>query len=206
MKYSDNIKAIQKLKPDFMGFIFYEKSKRYIDKDISLELKAMDPSVKKVGVFVNSANNDIVDIMVRNQLDFAQLHGNESVAEVKNLAASNLKIIKAFQIDEDFNWDKINDYAPYVTYFLFDTTSKSYGGSGKKFNWDVLKNYQLKIPFILSGGITINDVKTIKNLNIPQLYGIDINSKFETEPGIKDVQLVKKMINNVRNETSISSK
>lgn len=204
MKYSDNIKAIQNLKPDFMGFIFYSKSKRYLNNDITIEWQDLEKSINKVGVFVNSTINDIVGIVEKYQLEFAQLHGNESVNDVKKLSETDIKIIKAFQIHEDFNWDIVSEYTPYVTYFLFDTAAKCYGGSGKKFNWNLLNHYKEQTPFILSGGISINDLQKIKNLNIPKLYGIDINSKFETEPGIKDVQLVKKMINRVRNETIVS--
>ncbi len=199
MKHSDNIKEIQNCLPDFIGFIFYEKSPRYINSSIKSFIVSSNKKTKRVGVFVNSAIEKVLDIVSKYELDFVQLHGNESVEYVKQLS-TKIKVIKAFRVYESFNWDTVGDYTPYVNYFLFDTATKNYGGGGKKFNWDLLKKYKSNTPFFLSGGITINDVSIIKELNVPQLYAIDINSKFETEPGVKEAKLVKEMIKKIRNE------
>jgi phosphoribosylanthranilate isomerase len=206
MKYPENIAAIQKLKPDFMGFIFYEKSPRYIDDTIFSAINNTKGNLQTIGVFVNNSLHEVREAISKYELDFVQLHGDESVEYVRELSLAKVKVIKTFQIQDNFDWSIINNYAHYIQYFLFDTKTKKYGGSGIKFNWAQLNNYKLKIPFFLSGGITINDVYQIKNLKIPQLFAIDINSKFETEPGIKDLELVQKMINEIRNETNISSK
>ena len=206
MKYPENIEAIKSYNPDYMGFIFYEKSPRYVTENTLSSMVIFNGNPQTIGVFVNSPIKEVIKIATKYNLDFVQLHGNESVAYAKELLAANIKIIKAFQIKEGFDWLSINNYTPYVDYFLFDTATKNYGGSGLKFNWEQLSNYKEKTPFFLSGGITTNDVQKINNLNIPQLYAIDINSKFETEPGIKDIELVKKMIKEVRNETNIPSK
>lgn len=205
MKYPENIKAIQNLKPDFLGFIFYEKSARYINQDRLFDQVVIDEAIKKVGVFVNKPTAEILAMVGWHGLQFVQLHGDESIDDVKKIAAAKVKIIKAFQITEGFDWSKINEYAPFASYFLFDTATKSYGGSGKKFNWDLLKKYKNETPFFLSGGIKVEDIQKIKALDHPQLYAIDLNSKFEKAPGIKDAQLVKKVINIVRNEANISS-
>lgn len=199
LKHPENIVRIQKCNPDFVGFIFFKESPRYVsDKSFLLSLDLKDKS-KTVGVFVNCPMNEVKELVALYQLDLVQLHGDETLEYVRELSFSGIKIIKAFQINEDFDWDRLENYSPYVQYFLFDTATKQYGGSGLKFNWDHLVNYRISIPFFLSGGISINDVESIADLNLPQLHGIDINSKFETRPGFKDVELVNQMINKVRN-------
>lgn len=206
MKYSGNIKAIQNLEPDFMGFIFYDKSPRCVTENNSPAMLNDMKNTKLVGVFVNSTVAEVAQKVIQYKLDLVQLHGDETVDYVKALFELKIKIIKAFQIKENFTWSNLSTFTPYVEYFLFDTATDNYGGSGLKFNWNQLSNYKEEIPFFLSGGITINDVKNISNLDMPQLCAIDINSKFETKPGMKDINLVKEMINKVRNETKISSK
>lgn len=205
MKYPDNIKAVQNLKPDFMGFIFYKNSPRYMVNAMP-SLIRFNENTKKVGVFVNSPVLEVMSFVNKFSLDFVQLHGNERVEYVRKLAGSKTKIIKAFRINEDFDWEIIHRYVPYVNYFLFDTATKKYGGSGLKFDWSLLNHYQEKTPFFLSGGITLEDIQEIKSLHISELFGIDVNSGFEIAPGIKNTELVKEIINKIRNESSISSK
>lgn len=206
MKYPENIKAIQNCTPDFMGFIFYDKSPRYVmDKTLFSQLH-FNGNPKTVGVFVNSPIDEVIGLVAEYKLDFVQLHGDESVAYAKALSGANVKLIKAFQMDEDFDWEIVKGFAPFVNYFLFDTATKNYGGSGSKFNWEHLKKYKEETPFFISGGIGIDDFESIKKLDMPQLFGIDINSKFETAPGLKDEILVNKMINKVRNEKFIPSR
>jgi phosphoribosylanthranilate isomerase len=203
MKYPENIKAIQKLKPDFMGFIFYEKSPRLVDEELLPKLDAIDEKISTVGIFVNASIAEVIKKMKDFSFDYVQLHGNESAEFVKELNEEGIQIIKAFQIHENFDWRLLQPYQKLVNYFLFDTPTKNYGGSGKKFNWETLNNYTQNTPFFLSGGIGIEDIQEIKNLKLPLLFGIDVNSKFETSPGEKDEELVKTMINQVRDERKL---
>lgn len=206
MKYPENIEAVQNCQPDFMGFIFYEKSLRYVEDNLLTPILNQDKNTQTIGVFVNSPIHEVIETVTTYKFDFVQLHGDESIQYTKELYNQNIKIIKAFQIQENFKWESISSYAPYVTYFLFDTATKNYGGSGKKFDWKQLNSYKEKTPFFLSGGITVNDIQDVKKLNIPQLFAIDINSKFEIEPGLKNVELIEKMINEIKNERIVSSK
>jgi len=206
MKYPENIQAVLQAEPDFMGFIFYEKSPRYVDNQLEVSTVAFNERTQKIGVFVNSTINTVLETVITHNLDFVQLHGNETIGYVKELFSKNIKIIKAFQITENFNWSALTQFTDYVSYFLFDTASKNYGGSGLKYDWEQLKNYKETTPFFLSGGIKVDDIQEITKLKLPQLYGIDVNSKFESAPGLKNIDLVKTMINQVRNESNISSK
>jgi phosphoribosylanthranilate isomerase len=204
MKYPENIKDVLKYTPDFMGFIFYEKSPRFVEGQLNPFLIHSNYKVKTVGVFVNTPLKEVLETVKKHQLNFVQLHGNESIEYVIELSNSKIKIIKAFQINDEFDWESIREYSDYVNYFLFDTVTKSYGGSGQKFNWNQLEEYKGSTPFFLSGGISLNDIEEIQRLRIHQLHGIDVNSKFENEPGIKNVELVKEMIKKVQDESSIS--
>ncbi len=205
MKYPKNIQAIQQSKPNFMGFIFYKKSPRYVEEKLSASFLNKS-ACKNVGVFVNSSVKEIKTLVENYDLDYVQLHGDESLNSVKEIFNTGIKIIKAIRVHPDFDWSSIRPFTPFVDYFLFDTQGKSYGGNGYKFDWKILKNYKETKPFILSGGIGPEDVENIKALEIPQLEVIDINSKFEIEPGLKDEKLVKTMIKKLKNETDISSK
>jgi phosphoribosylanthranilate isomerase len=206
MKYPNNIDAVVESQPDFIGFIFYEKSKRYIDNELEISQIATNETIKKIGVFVNSPIQKVIETAKKHNLDFVQLHGEESIDYVKELHAKKVKIIKAFQITKNFNWEEITQFVDYSSCFLFDTASSNYGGSGLKFEWNQLKNYKERLPFFLSGGISIEDYQKIKELTLPRLYGIDINSKFESSPGVKDIDLVRTMIKLIKNEPTLSSK
>lgn len=203
MKFPDNIQKVQVCEPDFLGFIFYKKSPRYVGGNLNIAEIDTKRNTKKVGVFVNSPIDEVVEMTRKNKLDFVQLHGTESIQFVKELSDKNIKIIKAFQINDDFNWLDINSFTAFVKYFLFDTATKNFGGSGLKFDWSQLSEYQESIPFFLSGGIGINDLQEIRKLKISKLYGIDINSKFETVPGMKNIELIKSMINQLKNEPTL---
>ena len=186
MKYPENIIEASELLPDFMGFIFWEKSARYFDGDIP----KLPESIQKVGVFVNETIENVVDKIQKYQLQIVQLHGNESAAYCSELKKQNIKIIKVFSIANDFDFEDLKPFETVADYFLFDTKGKLPGGNGTKFNWKILQNYPSKKPFFLSGGIEIDEINNIKNLNLP-IFAIDINSKFETEPGLKNVALIK---------------
>jgi len=199
MKYSNNMRAIEAIKPDFMGFIFYPKSKRFVDsKDLSAHLKALDKSISKVAVFVNEPTESIISKIKGLPFDYLQLHGQEALSEVIKLKEAAYKIIKAFPMDSNFNWAKTDEYEGYCEYFLFDTSSPNHGGSGQKFDWNMLQNYQGETPFLLSGGISRSDVAQIKLFSHPKFSGIDINSKFEIVPGLKDPQLIHDFIKELK--------
>jgi len=180
------------LKPDYIGFIFYDKSKRFVADFPQIEIPS---SVKKVGVFVNETIDEIIEIVKKYKLDFVQLHGDETPDYCEKLALQNIKIIKAFSVDENFDFSAIKPFEKHVSLFLFDTKGKNYGGNGIKFNWDLLQNYKGKTPFLLSGGITKNDAEEIKKMKHPAFLGIDINSGFEIEPGLKNIKEIKEFKN-----------
>ena len=195
MKFENNISEINNLNPDFMGFIFWPNSKRFFNE------KTIDISntIKKVGVFVNQDYDLIINKIHQFNLDFVQLHGNES-SEFCDKIKVHCKVIKVFNIGKEFDFKKLNLFEKVCDYFLFDTKGDSYGGNGIKFDWKILKKYNSKKPFLLSGGIDIidfPDVLNIEKLKIP-LLGIDINSKFETKPGLKDYKKVNELINKMK--------
>jgi len=194
----DNINQLMKLDLDFMGIIFYRKSSRFFNS-------ATLPKTEKkyIAVFVNESLDVIKEIINKYKFEYVQLHGNEDEKFCKEIS-SLCNIIKAFRIDDRFDLNEIEKYSKYCKYFLFDTFTESYGGSGKKFNWDLLLNYDHKKDFILSGGINlelINSIKKLKN-QLPNLIGVDLNSKFEIKPGLKDVNRVKKFIKSIKNENT----
>lgn len=188
MRDSENISELMTLKPDYIGFIFYAQSKRFVAELPQIEIPA---SVKKVGVFVNETIGEIVEKTNLYKLDFVQLHGDETAEYCSALGTKNIKIIKAFSVDENFDFSVLKPYEKNVSLFLFDTKGNNYGGNGFKFNWELLQNYTGKTPFLLSGGISKNDAKEIKKFNHPAFLGIDINSGFELEPGLKNIKEIK---------------
>lgn len=187
MKYPDNILETGSLLPDYMGFIFWEKSARYFDGTIPELIK----TIKKTGVFVNETVEKIIAKINKYDLQAVQLHGKESVEfcqELKDKMDAEIEIIKVFSVGEDFNFDVLKPFENVCDYFLFDTKGKLPGGNGTTFDWNILENYKSEKPFFLSGGIGIEEIPMIKNLKLP-IYAIDVNSRFEIEPGLKNVQL-----------------
>lgn len=195
MKLENNISEISKLNPDFMGFIFWPKSKRFFnEKSIRISNK-----INKVGVFVNQDYDFIIDKINNFELDFVQLHGEEDYQFCKKIK-TQCKLIKVFNIGSDFDFEILNSFESVCDYFLFDTKGDSYGGNGIKFDWKLLKKYPSKKPFLLSGGIDLKDfteILKIKELKIP-LIGIDINSKFEFEPGLKNIKKVEELLKKMK--------
>lgn len=187
MKYPDNILEVGSLLPDYMGFIFWEKSARYFDG----ALPNLPQSIKKTGVFVNASQEDIVSKVSQYDLQAVQLHGNESVAfcqELKYTLAKNIEIIKVFSVDSTFDFDKLKPFESVCDYFLFDTKGKLPGGNGTTFDWKVLEKYPSQKPFFLSGGIGLDEIDLVKQIlktDLP-IYAIDVNSKFEIEAGLKN--------------------
>ena len=194
MRDAENICDIENLGVDWMGFIFYPKSSRYVS-----EIPAYLPTkAKRVGVFVNEPIESILETVKLFQLDYVQLHGNESPEFCDEMGENGLKIIKAFSIENEFPSEKVNAYHGKCDYFLFDTKTSKYGGSGKKFNWDILSEYHGETPFLLSGGISPDDIDAVKSFSHPKCIGIDINSKFEIDPAFKDVELVKQFTDKIK--------
>jgi len=155
-------------------------------------LKAIPRHIKKVGVFVNESKEVILKMTEKFELDFIQLHGDESPDFCNSLHIKGLNIIKAFQIHRDFDFVQLTSYKKNCQYFLFDTQTPLYGGSGRKFDWHLLENYDNEKAFFLSGGIDMEDIDNIKNISNLNIHTIDINSKFESEPGLKNIEKVKK--------------
>lgn len=202
MRSPDNIKALAALPIDLIGFIFYPPSKRFVGEVEELpnwlaESGELLKGIGRVGVFVNAEVDEILNRVHDYDLDYVQLHGEESPEYCRELhrfwqysSVRKAKLIKAFSVDEDFDFRQTQAYASYCAFFLFDTKGPNYGGNGAPFNWELLKQYNGAIPFLLSGGIDEDMAVAIRQLDLPQLSGVDINSRFETAPGEKDVEKV----------------
>ena len=192
MKYPDNMLEVGTLLPDYMGFIFWEKSTRYFDG----EMPNLPPSIKKVGVFVDARLEEILAKIAKYDLQAIQLHGHESVEFCENLKKRipNLtEIIKVFSILDTFDFQELKPFEKGCDFFLFDTKGKLPGGNGTTFDWKVLEKYPSTKPFFLSGGIGIEELDSVKQVlktNLP-IYAIDVNSKFEIEPGLKNLEKLK---------------
>ena len=196
MKYPDNIEKVAALQPDYLGFIFYEKSPRNFDT----EIPKIATNIKKVGVFVDASIEFILEKIDRFNFNALQLHGNESPEYCKQLKMElnnhpkPIKIWKVFSIKDEFDFDILRSYERIVDYFLFDTKGKAKGGNGYTFDWSVLNEYNSSTPFILSGGIGLDEIHKVKEIlksDLP-IYAIDVNSKFEIQPGQKDIGNIKK--------------
>lgn len=189
MRDSENITELVKLNPDYIGFIFYNKSKRFVTDFPQVSIPS---SIKKVGVFVNETIENVINKVSKYQLDAVQLHGDESASFCKELKSkTSIEIIKAFAVDEDFDFEKTQEYESNCDMFLFDTKGKDYGGNGIKYDWSILKKYKGDIPFLLSGGINGHDVEAIKKFKHSKFIGIDLNSGFEDAPAFKNIEKLK---------------
>ncbi|MEZ4935284.1 MAG: phosphoribosylanthranilate isomerase [Saprospiraceae bacterium] len=245
LRQTENINSLLSVQPDYLGFIFYEKSKRYAEGVLDVETfqvlktwKVLNPNSKipiKTGVFVNEDLNKIKNIVKKYGLNAVQLHGDESVAFCRELWESvhppapleggndptkicqpyrmatvpspleggrgvshHLQIMKVFSVNDDFDFSITKKYEPVCDLFLFDTKGKERGGNGVAFNWNILKKYNGEKPFFLSGGIGPDDAAEIKKINHPKLFGVDINSCFEIEPGLKNVDAVRNFVKVLR--------
>ena len=204
MRDIENINQLQELDIDFMGIIRYSKSKRFVDDSQKEKVAQQTMNKGTVGVYVNESLENILKDIIPLQLDVIQLHGDEDSAFAKALLEIDIKIFKAFQITDDFDFNSLKEWeelaAQYVgkLFFLFDTATPNYGGSGKKFNWSILDSYKGEVPFLLSGGISKDDVALVKEFKHNMFLGIDLNSKFETEPGVKNIEEIKTFIEKLR--------
>ena len=196
MRDSENISSLLSLKLDFIGFIFYEKSKRFVTEFPKVEIPS---AIKKVGVFVNEKPDEILKKVNDYQLDYVQLHGNETPEYCQNLqrsklvsASHNVGIIKAFSLGDEFDFGKTIPYQDCCDYLLFDTKGKDYGGTGLKFNWELLKKYKGNTPYFLSGGIGLEDTNRLTSFSRTSeanlCVAVDVNSRFETKQGIKNIE------------------
>ena len=192
MKFTANREAVEKLPLDFLGFIFYPKSKRFVGENTEPGL--FTSAKTKVAVFVDENAFEILGLTKNLGFECVQLHGKENPKTCQLLKNQDLEVIKAFNLNEAFDFSVLTAYEESVDYFLFDTKTEVPGGSGKKFNWEILGKYQGKVPFFLSGGIGPDDAEKIVKLEHPQLFGIDLNSGFEDEPGVKNIEKLKEFI------------
>ena len=195
-----NIVSVANLLPDYMGFIFYEKSSRNFKGIIPY----LPSSVKKTGVFVASTIDEILEKVLFHDLQAVQLHGNESAyfcKDLKTQLSANIEIIKVFSVSEQFDFEILKNFENCCDFFLFDTKGKQVGGNGFTFNWHILENYPSRKPFFLSGGIGLEEiikVKELLNIELP-IYGIDFNSKLEIAAGIKNIKLCQEVLESFQN-------
>ncbi len=195
MRDSENITALSEVQPDFVGFIFHEKSSRNISDPILIDTPK---NIERVGVFVNESVTFITDKIEQYNLDYAQLHGNESPEFCKEIKNLEVGVIKAFNISENFDFSILINYEQQCDYLLFDAFGKQAGGNGITFNWELLTKYKGKTPFLLSGGIDGTMTDEIKKITHPQFEGIDINSGFELEPALKNISKIKCFSESIR--------
>jgi phosphoribosylanthranilate isomerase len=196
MRDPGNIRQVAALHPDFMGFIFYKDSKRYVADSISPALLAGLPaSIQKIGVFVNESTEAIKEKVDIYGLDLVQLHGHETPRQCMELQKAGIKVIKAFSVDDAFSFESTLVYERYCDYFLFDTRGNNYGGNGTVFDWGILKGYIADKPYFLSGGLNLENLQS-RELNElrPRPYAVDVNSGFELEPGLKRVAELKQLL------------
>lgn len=188
----DNINEVVALQPDYIGFIFYKKSPRYIGEEFVMPTIDRQ-GIEKIGVFVHEEMDFVYKTALNHQLDYVQLHGNESPAYCEDLKRKKVKIIKAFQIDETFDFEQLEDYKLVTDFFLFDTKSKKYGGTGQSFDWKVLEKYNMAKKYFLSGGLSLENFDELNGLDLSKIHALDVNSKFEIAPGLKNVVMLKEL-------------
>jgi len=196
MKFTQNRHEVEKLNVDFLGFIFYARSKRYVGE--TPEPGLFNTEKPKVGVFVDENAFEILALAKNLGFKWVQLHGKENPKTCQLLKRQGLKIIKAFSVDENFHFETTLQYEKVANYFLFDTKTEKHGGSGQKFNWTILDKYNGHIPFFLSGGIGPEDVINILEINHPKFTGVDVNSGFEDEPGLKNMEKLEEFITKIK--------
>ena len=192
MKIPENIKAVvADVQPDYLGLIFFRESKRFVEGLTPSFVNNLPAGVKRTGVFVDEELNRVAELAVLFGLNAVQLHGDEPPKYIMALrgllADTGIELIKAFGVNEKFEFDRLDAYMNSVDYFLFDTLTMTHGGSGKTFDWRILEKYNHDKPYFLSGGIGLELAEEIKMINDNRLYAIDVNSKFEFTPGLKDV-------------------
>jgi len=203
MREAGNLWAIADLSPDMLGFIFYEKSARYVGNTLDpAQVRSLPPSITKVGVFVDASLAEVQATAATYLLDYVQLHGHETPAYCQQAKDSGLHVIKAFAVGETFDFESLAVYKASCDLFLFDTKGALPGGNGTTFNWQLLANYAGPVPFLLSGGLGPNNLAALLNFHHPQLYGFDFNSHLETAPGLKDVAATRELLQLIHGQSA----
>ena len=192
------------LGPDFLGFIFAPKSPRFVGDSLAPELvRALPPSIWKVGVFVNETTENMLAIAKRFGLAAVQLHGQETPVQCEELSEAGLLVMKAFSVGQAVDFAALLPYVPYCDFFLFDTKGAAPGGNGAIFDWNLLSGYNLPVPYFLAGGLGLEHAAELAALRLPGLVGVDLNSGFETAPGVKDAGRLAQMLTQLHLSASI---
>ncbi|MFD1871685.1 phosphoribosylanthranilate isomerase [Hymenobacter bucti] len=205
MREAANLWAVADLKPDYLGFIFYGKSTRYMRDTLSASrVRNLPAGIKRVGVFVNADLTNVQATASAYALDYVQLHGHETPEYCQQARDSGLHIIKAFAVGETFDFTTLTTYEPSCDFFLFDTKGALPGGNGTAFDWQILAGYAGTTPFFLSGGLGPDNLAALLAFHHPQLYGFDFNSHLETTPGVKDVAVTQQLLQRLHHESANS--
>lgn len=208
MLHPENIREVAALQPGYMGFIFFKGSKRYAGAVLPEVLDSLPENIRRTGVFVNETLEIVLKLVDKYSLNALQLHGAESpeyckelklklkhadteIAELNLKTVGEVQLIKAFGVNDDFDFSQLNPYVGIVDYFLFDTQTPDHGGSGRQFDWQLLQKYTLGVPYFLSGGIGVESAEMLNGIIDPRLFAIDVNSKFEIKAGLKDLPKLK---------------
>jgi phosphoribosylanthranilate isomerase len=202
MRDPGNIRQVAVLSPDYMGFIFYPPSPRYAGNLSAADLAKLPSDIRKVGVFVDCPEDDLLPACRQMGLRSVQLHGNESPGYCLAMKQNGLEVIKVFSMGPGNAVPDTGAYRDSCDLYLFDTAGRGFGGTGKKFDWNRLGDFPVEKPFLLSGGIGPADVEQILKVNHPQFHGVDLNSRFEIKPGLKDFDELEKFITGIRGENS----
>ena len=189
MRDVQNIRALVNLHPDYIGLIFYSGSKRFVNKMDTQALIEVPEDINLTGIFVNENLEIVLEKISSYKLKAIQLHGDESPEYCRSLGdqIKTIEIIKAFGFDDNFDFSALEPYLRVVDFFLFDTKTSGHGGSGKAFNWDILNKYPYQKPYFLSGGIGVENLDEVLAISDERLHALDLNSRFEVEPGLKDI-------------------
>ena len=199
MRYALNVNEVAKIRPDILGFIFYPPSPRYLPPEIAGEITGEVPAgIEKAGVFVNENTDEVIRLSNELKLDYVQLHGAETPEMCAVVKEQGFNVIKVFGIDERFDFNVLDPYKDHVDYFLFDTKSPKHGGTGLSFEWKILDKYDGELPFFLSGGIDLDHLNLIEELTTQNLFALDVNSRFELSPGMKDLNKVRMLVDILR--------
>ncbi|GAB3333834.1 phosphoribosylanthranilate isomerase [Hymenobacter humi] len=202
MRDAAALSEVAALTPDFLGFIFAPASPRFVGEALAAELvQALPASIWKVGVFLNESTETIVATAQRFGLAAVQLHGQETPAQCEELNEAGLLVMKAFSVGKAVDFAALLPYVPHCDFFLFDTKGAAPGGNGTVFDWDLLKSYNLPVPYFLAGGLGLEHAAELAALRLPGLVGVDLNSGFETAPGVKDAGRVEQMLAALRLKT-----
>lgn len=194
MRQQANIAEMRQLHPDYMGFIFYPKSARFFPEEKIVNIDSSG-TIRNTAVFVNPTTGEVQRILSSGKFQAVQLHGQEEPAFCHSLRRQGYEIIKAFGVNEGFDFSKLEAYLDVADYFLFDTKSPQHGGTGKSFPWEILQDYPYSKGYFLSGGIGPENLSQALQLSDPRLYAVDLNSRFESAPGMKNITLLKSVLN-----------